>query len=207
MMTLTLAAAQAQSISTSYVVLGMGLLILVLLLLMYLLMGEKNNGLLPINQHLNKHAIKKAKRIFLPYPERFAEDIASGDKVFVQGRLSRRLQIGLKTVFWLLYLAIAVKLISEIFSSEEHWNSSMIVVLLIGTLQSVRTAYVLIRAKRKSIKYYPPMPKQQPYFDYKGERITAKQIKQWQNEVYIWLPISLLVLALMVFITYKDWLN
>ena len=201
MLTLTLAITQSQSGSLYFA--GLVLVLLLTLLLLYLWIGEKNNGLLPIN----KHSIKKAKRIFLPYTERFAEDIEKGDKVVIQGKLSRKIQIGLKTVLWLLYLAIAVKLISEIFSSEEHWNSSMIVVLLIGTLQSVRTAYVLIRAKRKSIKYYPPMPKQQPYFDYKGERITAKQIKQWQNEVYIWLPISLLVLALMVFITYKDWLN
>ena len=201
MMTLTLAAAQAQSISTSYVVIGMGLLILVIFLLMYLVMGRKNKGLLPINQHLNKHSIKKAKRIFLPYPERFAEDIASGDKVFIQGKLSRKLQLGLKTVFWLLYSAIGVALILNMLNSTELWYMPLIFALAFA--QYLKLAYVLKRAKRNIVQYYPQLPKQQPYFDYKGERITAKWIKEWQSTIYIVLPITLLALASSIFTTYK----
>lgn len=201
MMTLTFAVAQAQSISTSYVVIGMGLLILVIFLLMYFLIGNKNNGLPPINQL----SINKAKRIFLPYTERFAKDIASGDKVFIQGKLNRKLQIGLKTILWLLYLAIIIKLIADMFGSEEHWYSSLILILLIGIqiIQSLKTAYVLIRAKRNSLQYHPPIPKQQPYLDYKGERITTKQLKDWQSEVTIWLPINILILTLLIFSTYN----
>lgn len=201
MMTLTLAAAQAQSISTSYVVLGMGLLILVLLLLMYLLMGEKNNGLLPINQHLNKQSIKKAKRIFLPYTERFAEDIASGDKVYIQGKLSRNLQLGLKTIFWLLYSAIGVALILNMLNSTELWYMPLVFALAFA--QYLKLAYVLKRAKRNTVQYYPQLPKQQPYFDYKGERITAKLIKEWQSTVYVWLPVSLLVFAMAIISSYN----
>ncbi|WP_131668621.1 hypothetical protein [Psychrobacter pygoscelis] len=203
MLTLTLAIAQAQSGPIYFA--GFILIILLAVLLLYLWIGDKTHSgaLLPKNWDISN----RAKKLLLPYEERFAKDIENGDEVFVQGKLSRKVQIGLKTVFWLLYLAIAVKLISEIFSSEEHWESSMILVLLIGILQSVRTAYDLYRAKRKIIQYYPPIPKQQPFFDYKGERITAKQIKDWQNIVYTWLPISLLVLALMIFITYKDLVN
>ena len=205
MLTLTLAVAQNQSGPIYFA--GLVLVLLLLLLLLYLWMGEKrdkSDWLL-----IKRDIIKRGKSLFLPYTERFAEDIENGDKVFIQGKLSRRLQLGLKTVLWLLYIAIVVTLCLIMFYSENELYGMLIPALFIGIqiIQSIRTAYVLNRAKRKIIQYYPPMPKQQTYFDYKGERITAKQIKQWQNEVNIWLPISLLVLALLVFITYKDLVN
>ncbi|MDO5770416.1 MAG: hypothetical protein Q4P13_13010, partial [Psychrobacter sp.] len=52
--------------------------------------------------------------------------------------------------------------------------------------------------------YHPPIPKQQPYLDYKGVRITDQQIKNWQNEVNIVLPITLLCFVLLIVITYKQ---
>ena len=190
---------QAQSGLLYYSVIG-----LLLLVFLYLWYGVRkdHSDFLPINQEF----VEKGQKLFVPYHERFSQDIASGDKIFIQGKLSRKLQIGLKTVLWLLYLAIIIKLIAEMFGSEEHWHSSLILVFLIGiqVFQSLKTAYVLIRAKRRNnMLYHPPIPKQQPYFDYKGERITTKQLKDWQSEVTIWLPINILILTLLIFSTYN----
>lgn len=205
MLTLTLAVAQNQSGLIYFA--GLVLVLLVLLLLLYLWMGEKrdkSDWLL-----IKRDIIKRGKSLFLPYTERFAEDIENGDKVFVQGKLSRKVQIGLKTVFWMLYFAIVVTLCLIMFYSENELYGMLIPALFIGIqiIQSIRTAYVLNRAKRNIIQYYPPMPKQQPFFDYKGERITAKQIKQWQNEVRVWLPMYLLIGAAFVFVIYKTLIN
>lgn len=189
---------QAQSGLLYYSVIG-----LLLLVFLYLWYGVRkdHSDFLPINQEF----VEKGQKLFVPYHERFSQDIASGDKIFIQGKLSRKLQIGLKTVLWLLYLAIIIKLIAEMFGSEEHWHSSLILVFLIGiqVIQSLKTAYVLIRTKRNSMQYHPPIPKQPPYFDYKGERITPEQINQWKNTVYIWLPINILIFTLLIFSTYN----
>lgn len=200
-MTLTLSIAQAQSGLIYFA--GFIFIILLAVLLLYLWIGDKTHSgaLLPKNWHISN----RAKKLLLPYEERFAKDIENGDKVVIQGKLSRRLQLGLKTLSWLLYIIIAVILISKMLNSTDSWYMPLGFALVV--VQHLKTAYDLYRAKRKIIQYYPPMPKQQPFFDYKGERITGKQIKDWQNIVYIWLPISLLILALMVFITYKDLVN
>lgn len=201
MLTLTLAIAQAQSGPIYFA--GFILIILLAVLLLYLWIGDKthSDALLAKNWDISN----RAKKLLLPYEERFAKDIENGDKVFVQGKLSRNIQLGFKTLTWLLYLAIAVTLISKMLNSTDSWYMPLIFALVV--VQHLKTAYDLYRAKRKIIQYYPPIPKQQPYFDYKGERITAKQIKDWQNIVYIWLPISLLILVLVIFSTYKIYFN
>lgn len=202
---MTLAIAQSQSGPLYFA--GSILVLLLTLGLLYLWIGEKRDyiALLPTKRDF----IKRGKNLLLPYTERFAEDIENGDKVVIQGKLSRGVQIGLKTVLWLLYIAIGVTLILNLLNSEDAWYGLWTTALIIGIqiVMSIRIAHVLHRAKRKIIQYYPPMPKQQPYFDYKGDRITGKQIKQWQNEVRVWLPMYLLIGAAFVFLIYKRYFN